>query len=269
MNEIALGNVLGSNMANLGLSVGLSILLATIVIIPQLYRRELVILAFATAALTYFASDGIVSVIEGVLLLVGFGVYLLVITRAFKDFSSLIAPPELDYFVQYLSKIDVHLLHQYRKIKTKRFRAIVNDFLAVAGCAGVLIIGSRLLLFSILDMAKLLGVTSGAVAATIVAIGTTTPELSVSIASVRKGYHDMLFGNILGSNVVNILLILGLGAVLSPIAVPAHVLHFAIPLLCLSTALLLAVLAFPWKVSRVVGVGFLAIYGVFLWTAWV
>lgn len=269
VSDVALGNILGSNMANMGLSIGVSILFASMVIRPELFRREIVLLSLGTILFVTLAANGVLSKLDGILLITSFGIYLAVVTRAFKDFAALISPVELRYFVQYLARIDRHVVEQYRKMRTKRFRKAAFDVVAAMGCAVALIFGSRYLLSSILSMASLLGVTSGAVAATIVAIGTTTPELSVSIASVRKGYHDMLFGNIIGSNIVNLLLIIGVGSLIQPIAVSQAVVWTMLPLLIAATLVLVIALSRPWKLYRPVGIIFLVLYATFLYSAWV
>lgn len=266
---VALGNILGSNMANLGLSIGLSILLASLLIKPELYRRESMLLALGTAIFALLSMDGELSAFDGSLLVMGFIGYVLVVTRAFREFSNLIKPVELQYFVEYVGKLDRHIVEQYRRMQTKKFRRAAFDVIAALGCAFALILGSNYLLESILSMASLLSITSGAVAATIVAIGTTTPELSVTIASVRKGYHDMLFGNIIGSNLVNLLLIMGLGSMIKAITVPYAIIHTILPLLCVVTALLVLILAFNWRVPRPIGAVFVGAYALFLVLVWI
>ncbi len=269
VNDFALGNVIGSNMANLGLSVGLSLLLASIVVRAKLYRREIAVLVLGTAAFAYTASDGLLTRSEGMFLVLLFTAHLVYITKIYRDFATVVKQPEVEYFVRYLSHIQVQLTPaklyaRYHQLTSSNTKAIALDMLGVIVSCVFLIGGSTLLVKSVVALAAQLGIANGAVAATLVALGTTTPELSVSIASVRKGYHDLLFGNIIGSNIVNILLILGIGAYLHPIAIVSTVLLRAVPLLCISTLLLAGILLVSWRVPRWVGSVFVLLYALFV-----
>ena len=110
---------------------------------------------------------------------------------------------------------------------------------------------------------------SSVVGATIVAIGTTTPELSVSISSVRKGYYHMLFGNIIGSNVANTLLLLGIGAVIHPITLTGVVLATTLPILIISTVLFAFRLSTKGVVSKFRGMLLLGLYIAFVALLWI
>lgn len=268
VNGFALGNIMGSNMANMGLSIGVSVLLASIFIKPKLYRRELTMLILSTVAFVVAAGDGRIGRDEGFLLALLFIGYMLYVTKILDDFVERIKPVELDYFVRYLSKVDYRKAVRGQVEFVSRSRYLIVDLTAVIACGVLLVAGSKLLVQSVLDLTSLLGVSSAGVAATLVAVGTTTPELSVSLASVRRGFHDMLFGNIIGSNIINMLFIIGVGAFIAPFAISPIVLYWALPLLCLSTLLIALALMRKGVVPKPVGAAMLGLYIVFLAVMW-
>lgn len=275
VGDLSLGNVLGANMANIGLTMGICTIIGVIHIIPELYRKEKMILLSSTIAFYFFALNGVVSSLEGFLLVVGFGAYILYITKLFEEFRRYIHPAELAQFIYHLAKVttipdlikkNLRGGYQYRyKPQTFRWeRAVAFELLGAMASAAVLVFAADKLVTGAITIAQLLGLANAAIGATIVAIGTTTPELSVSLASVKKGYHNMLIGNLLGSNVVNILLIVGLGAIIRPLAMTAELTNYALPLVLTATAIFSFSLSKQQQLKKTMGIIFLGIYLVFL-----
>jgi cation:H+ antiporter len=266
INEFALGNIIGSNMANVTISVGLAILLGTITVESVLYRRELFVLFITTVCFLFITLDGVVQAYEGLLLLVFFAFYMLYANKIFSNLEKLIDRKELSYFVEHLTNVPEHvktITHHYKRFIAFWSRENLLDIGGMVASGAVLLVSANYLVDSAVNLAAFFGVTSTAVGATIVAVGTTTPELSVSIASVRKGYHQLLFGNLIGSNIVNILLIFGLTAAIQPITITSASIYYGLSLLLVSTVLFLALLSFDGKIRKVFGFVFLGLYALF------
>lgn len=280
VNEIALGNVLGSNMANLGLSIGFSILLATITVTPRIYRREVLVLLASTTLFILASLDGVISGSEGAAFVLLFLFYLGYVSRIFGTLERSVRPAELNYFVEYVGRAKEvvslqRMQERYNELQrgAKRFAAAwtgraLLDMFGVIASAGVLIYAADLLVGNAVRLAALLGITSAGVGATIVAVGTTMPELSVSIASVRKGYHRMLIGNIIGSNIVNVMLVIGVTAAILPLQVPLAIMLAAYPLLVASVAFFAYILLRKGTVPKWAGALLLGLYLVFLALMW-
>lgn len=190
--EIIIGNILGSNIANIGLVLGISLLLGKIT--PKninLNNRNLllVILSFVFLGLVLFK-----------LLFWPFGIFLLIIA------SFLI-------FDLYKNR-DQQLILPTKKINN----SILNYFLLILCLTGV-IIGSQIVINSSLSIAETWGITISAFAATIIAVGTSLPELAVTLFAIKRKEHGLAIGNIIGSNLFNLVLIGGMGAIITNLSV--------------------------------------------------
>ena len=198
---IAIGNVIGSNIANVGLVFGATLLLAAIPISGTLVKRELPLVLAITVLAGLIMADQALSMLDGVLLLLAFAGVLFVLLRKSKDLESELTEdlPEDDG-----GSIGRSLI------------------IAVVGLA-VLIGSSKLLVWGAVGIASSLGVSDLVIGLTIVAIGTSLPELAASITSVRKGHHDIAIGNVLGSNIFNLATVLPLPALLAPSAIESTI----------------------------------------------
>ncbi|MBM6549856.1 calcium/sodium antiporter [Marinomonas ostreistagni] len=198
---IAIGNVLGSNIANIGLVFGATLVLAAVPISGSLIKREIPLVLGITVLAGVLMADQALSILDGILLIAGFLVVLFVLLRNSKNMASELTEdlPEDD--------------------GGSVTRSII---IAVLGLA-VLIGSSKLLVWGAVGIASALGVSDLVIGLTIVAIGTSLPELAASITSVRKGHHDIAIGNVLGSNIFNLATVLPLPALLAPSAIEATI----------------------------------------------
>jgi len=271
-NAISFGNLVGANVANLCVSIGLATFFARVKVEPKLYRKELVVLAVATIAFCITTFDGVISRSEGAVLLVLFMIYLQSVAKVLFDFRRLIDPSEMGYFVEHVANlrskvISIRFGAHGNVLPGKATSALAKDTLALVVSAGVIMFSSVILVSRAHEIALGLGTSVAGVGATIVALGTTLPELSVSIASVRKGYYNLLFGNIIGSNIVNLLLVGGLAATISPMIVPVGS-AAGIILLGIATAGGIALLSRKGVISRITGATLLLGYVGFLAISW-
>jgi cation:H+ antiporter len=187
-NDVAVGNVVGSNIANIALILGLAALLRPAKVEAKILRVDAPIMILVSFALLAVMADGRASRLEGCLLLVGLTAYTV------EEFAS--AAPE------------------------PRAGASASALFVVAGFAS-LVVGGHLLVTAAVELATLLGMSQAAIGLTIVAIGTSLPEFATSVMASLRGNGDIAIGNVVGSNIFNILGILGLTAVIHPLELGA------------------------------------------------
>lgn len=211
--DMALGNVVGSNIFNILAILGASALVAPLVVQRQLIRLDVPIMILAALAAYVMALDGTISTLDGSLLLAGLAGYTFLLIRIARRSTD--APPEMpESGPPWMGKLGVQL------------------GMIVAGL-GLLVLGSRWLVDGAVAFARLLGVSDLVIGLTIVAVGTSLPELATSILAVAKGQRDIAVGNAIGSNTLNLLIVLGATAVVSPsgVPVPAEALSFDLPVM--------------------------------------
>lgn len=247
---IAIGNAVGSNIANIGLVLGITLLVAPLPVRSALTRKELPILALVTLGAGLLLLDLNLSRLDGSLLIGG----LCVTLYLFATYH----PKESDKEL---------LIEEEEEIPHLKTGLAVFWF--AVGLL-LLIASSRSLVWAATDIAQLLGVSDLLIGLTIIAIGTSLPELAASIASVLKGHHDIALGNVIGSNIFNLLAVMSLPAAIAPYAFADQVLWRDYGLMSLFTAILITVCYFgfiskkPIKLGRSLGVLFSAGYAGYL-----
>lgn len=244
---IALGNILGSNVANIGLILGICAVIAPLKIELRLIRREVPILIGVTLLFGLFATGGGFNRLEGIVLLGLTAAYLLYIVRGAMAERS--------------PKLDEEFAQEAESFQKKTTMTAL--FLLLAG-AVLLAVGADLLVGASVEMALRMGASELFVGLTIVAIGTSLPELSASLSAVRAGHGDMCAGNIVGSNLFNILLIGGAVSAIAGMEVRDKLLYIEFPALILLSGILLWIFKTGRIVSRKEGVILLVLYAVIL-----
>lgn len=204
---LALGNAYGSNITNIALILGLVAVISPIAVHSQVLRKELPVLTVITLLAAYQLWDGELTRMDALVLLVVFAALVgWSIREGLRHRSDSLS-----------SEIEHKLAEQTMPLK----RAI---FWLVAGLI-LLIISSRILVWGAVHIAQSLGISDLIIGLTIVAVGTSLPELASSIVAARKGEHDLALGNILGSNLFNTLAVVGIAATIHPLAVAPEVLY--------------------------------------------
>lgn len=233
-SDIALGNVIGSNIANIGLILGLSALLFPVVVHIGLVQREIPIMIAVSAAAALMMGDGEISRLDGLLLLAGFvGFNLLMYRKTMRERQ-----------VGQLSEADL-VEGAENGAPVNRLRAAL---LIVIGIA-LLVVGARLTVDNAVVVARSVGVSELFIGLTLVAVGTSLPELATSLVAALRRQNDIAVGNVVGSNGFNLLLILGITAVVRPIPASAEVIAFDAPIM-VGFALLALLFAGNQRVSR-------------------
>lgn len=203
---IALGNAYGSNITNIALILGVTALISPVVVRSQVLKKELPILVGVTFLALFHLYDGKITRLEGFVELV---VLLLVFT--WMTIQSRNQTPDVDAF-----EADVE--DEFEKMKPRKAWSFL-----IAGLV-LLVISSRLLVVGAVDIAQSFGVSDLIIGLTVIAIGTSLPELAASVAAARKGEHDLAVGNVIGSNLFNTLAVVGLAGAIHPMQIPAEVL---------------------------------------------
>ncbi|SMG14399.1 calcium/sodium antiporter [Fibrobacter sp. UWB13] len=257
--QLALGNAYGSNIANIALILGTTALIAPVVVKKQAMVRDIPILMAMTALTVVLLMDGNVSFVDGVVLLLAF-----VVITAFNISME---------------------LHEKRKRKKAKLAdnadenlpaekvSIVKSFAWLLVGLVLLIVSSRMLVWGAVYTAQALGVSDLLIGLTIVAIGTSLPELASSIAAARRGENDLAVGNVIGSNIFNTLVVVGLASVIAPIkAADPEVMSRDVPIM-IALTLLLFFICIPFKkkngkrvsgFGRIGGALFLSLYIAYL-----
>ncbi len=250
---VALGNVVGSNIANIGLVLGLAAVLYPLRVKRAGLRFQALFLLLASSMLVLASLDGMVSALDAGLFLALFAVFLGHLVRLAKRQHRLALAAEA------VERKAGRLV----KAIGDRGEVAKGLVVALAGLAAV-VWGAGLFLDSSISLARAFGVTERVIGLTLIAIGTSLPELVTSVMAALRRQHELAIGNIVGSNVFNILFVLGVAGLLAPLAVPgALLMDMAIALL-----FALAVLVFSGErgIGRVRGAFLLVAYGVYV--AW-
>lgn len=195
---IALGNVLGSNISNIGLVLGVAALVRPLAARARVVRREVPVMIVATVALAVLLWDGGLSRLDGAVLLSGAVVY---VAAAYLGARRGDVP---------------EVVEEYDEAVGRERSPWVEALLVGAGL-GALMLGATVLLRGAVSLATGLGVSEVVVGLSVIAIGTSLPELATSVTAARRREADVALGNAIGSNVVNILLVLGVAALVRPI----------------------------------------------------
>ena len=200
-SAIILGNIVGSNIANVGMVIGIAAILVPLAVRKSVLKKEIPIMLGVSVLLVLISIDGEISQYDGILLLGGLGVFAI---YTFKD----VIKQRNDNF----EKTDQNKKNIYLKS------------IGLIGLGiGLLYIGAILTVDNAVILAKEFGLSEKIIGLTVIAIGTSLPELITSIIAIRKGHTDIGIGNIIGSNIYNILMIMGVGAALGGVLVTSDV----------------------------------------------
>lgn len=247
--ELAIGNALGSNIANIGLILGLTAMIMPITVKSQILRRELPVL-MGISVVCYLLSLNGLSVADGLIMLSGLVCFLFWLIRsARKDTSSEPLKKEIeDELPQTKPNSDAWKLF----------------FLGLLG----MLVSSKLLVWAAVNIAQHFGISDLVIGLSIVALGTSLPELAASIISVLKNEHELALGNIIGSNVYNLLAVYSLPALIAPGILPDIVLTRDFPVMLLLTAVIF-ILGYGFgkmgRINRFEGVGLFIAYCSYQW----
>jgi cation:H+ antiporter len=245
--DIAVGNAVGSNVFNVLFILGLSALVAPLVVSEQLVRKEVPIMIGAAALLYLIALGGEISRAEGAVLFSGVIVYTVyLIVQARREAAT--ASPDYE--------------REFGAAARRRGAHWAAQLVLVAAGLALLVLGSGWLVDGAVRTARLLGLSELVIGLTIVAAGTSLPEVAASIIATLKGERDIAVGNVVGSNIFNILAVLGLSALVSPagLEVAPALIRFDLPVMIVVFIACLPIFLTDYRIARWEGAVFLAYY---------
>lgn len=202
---LALGNAYGSNITNIGLILGLTALISPMAVHSQVLRKELPILIAVTGLAAFQISDGELTQLDAWILLAVFG--------------ALVSWTILQGLRQRVDAFGTEIVEELEAHAMPLGKALLRLVLGLA----LLIVSSRLLVWGAVDIAQFFGLSDLIIGLTIVAVGTSLPELASSLMAIRKGEHDIALGNIIGSNLFNTLAVVGVAGAIHPLTVAQEI----------------------------------------------
>lgn len=243
---LAVGNVVGSNIANVLLILGVAALISPIQRNEKSLRRDSAMLIGGTLLFIALALRGVLDALAGGLLLFGFIVFLAI--SYWRDTHD-------------AGGDDDDTLAEFEGWP----KSLAGEIFAVlAGLVG-LAVGAEVLIDGGVQVARMFGVSEEVIGLTLFAFGTSLPELAATIVAARRGHGEVGIGNVLGSNLFNILGVAGVTAALVPLPLSAKVVGFDMWVMLAATLVMVPVVAFGWRLTRVAGGVLLAAYLVYVW----
>ena len=234
--ELALGNAYGSNIINIALVLGATVLISPIIIRKGIVKRDLPLLLLITVIAAWQLRDGILSQVDGLILLL-----LLIAVLGLQIVLSI-----REGYHEHEEDIDNADSDATEPSVARGLGSLLLGML-------MLVLSSRAIVWGAVELATLWGLSELIIGLTIVAVGTSLPELVSSLSAARKGEHDMALGNIIGSNVFNTLAVVGLATVIAPIAADPVILSRDVMAMGLLTVLLVALCVFAFTTKRQFG----------------
>ena len=242
---IAIGNIIGSNIANIGLILGVSALVKPLRVDSDVLRRELPIMVVVSILFIALLYDGTIGLWDGCILFAGLLSY-------------------LGYQLKDVFKGDT----QEKNVRLGEASAPRNGWnvmLFLVGL-GTLVVGAKLMIDSGVVIARQFGISEIVIGIALVAIGTSLPELATSLVSALRGESDISVGNIIGSNLFNIMCVVGLVAMVSPLSVDRELLYFELPIMLVFSLVLFPFMRTGFVLSRLEGGLLLLGYGLFIFS---
>lgn len=199
-SDLALGNIVGSNICNVALILGVAALARPLHVRSALLLREVPVMIVVTLALAAMLADGVIGHIDGAILVIGALSYTVWAYRSARRDR------------------DADVAAEYAEHLQPAMPSTLRSVLFVGGGLVALLVGASVLVAGAIVVAQGFGLSQAVIGLTVIAIGTSLPELPTSVVAARRNDADVAFGNVLGSNILNILLVLGTVAVIQPIS---------------------------------------------------
>jgi cation:H+ antiporter len=230
---VALANVIGSNIANIALALGLCSIFIPLKVDKKIFKKEFPFLAISTLALYFASLDLIISRREGVIFILLLLIFCFIFIRDSKE-----------GFIEDETK-NIKFNKVFNKLK-RPHSIVILFILSLAGIIG----GAHFMVEGGVYLANFLGVSPWIIGITLFALGTSLPEISTSVAAAIKKVPSISIGNIIGSNIFNILLVVGVVVLIKPLSLNPSVVKFELPMLLGFTFLLFTVMATHYKIVR-------------------
>ena len=247
VTDVGVGNVVGSNIANILLILGTAAIIRPLVTQPALVMRDALAMIAASAVFIGFAMMGEIGPIHGMAMLIMLVSYVWISYRWEKRNGKAQA-------------VEAEVLEEAEKAPSSTPKSLL---LLTAGLAA-LCFGSNLLVDGAVSIARAAGVSEAVIGLTLVAFGTSLPELATAIVAGIRNHTDVTLGNVIGSNIFNILLIIGVLAIITPFKVPAEVMSFDIWVMAAVSIAIIPIMLTNRRIGRVEGGLFFVLYIIFI-----
>jgi cation:H+ antiporter len=269
--EIIIGNIVGSNIINISLILGSIAIIKPLEINKDIVNRDSYIMVFVAIVFYLFTLSGYVSFFEGVFFLIFYAVYILFLLKSKKLFVEYNFKEFLGYFLRFEYIVTLKELASNkdetfnRKKEKKNFRKeMIKDILFVVLSLIAIVKGADLVVDGAVVIANYFGFSQTLIGMSVIALGTTLPELSVSIVAAKKGLTNLAIGNLIGSNIANLLLIIGVASLIRPITITLSAMKFTIPFILFLSSLVLFFIKKDKKITRLSGTVLLILYFTFM-----
>ena len=236
---MALGNVIGSNIANIALVLAVACIIKPIKPKKSLKKVDLPVMIVFAVFLFIFAFNGVISRPEGLVLLIGLCTYFWYCIKSGKENNESSEPPPPKNKIYYLA-------------------------VTIIGLIGI-VLGAKFLVNGGVELAKSAGLSKAFIAVSVFAIGSSLPELATSVVASFKKEHDISIGNVVGSNIQNIALVIGIVALYKPLNCVSEELNTSFIVMLSYSILLYIILLITEKMNRIVGIIFLISYVLYIW----
>jgi len=273
---LVMGNIVGANIANIGLIIGIAAVITALKTRKHMLERDGYFMIFTALLLFVFVIDSKISRIEGLFFLLLFIAYNIFLFETKPEFKQKYHFAEfIKYFYKFkymitikdkiISNFNHNKIHslEIKKIRELFRAALFKDVLMIVFSGYIIIMSANFLIEEAVFFAKILKVPITLIGI-LMSLGTTMPEMSVAVTAARKGYGNIVIGNSIGSCLSNSLLILGIAALIFPLSVINATKYYTIPFFIFLSILFLIFVKSEWKIERKEGIIFLILYVLFL-----
>jgi cation:H+ antiporter len=263
---LIVGNLVGSNIANIGLVVGICALISAIKTNENMLKRDGFIMLFVSIIFTLLAINGVVNFVEGLVLLAVYFIYVLFLVETKETIKKKFHFKEFIGYVLKFKFIGTIFAHSNNRRRNKSVNkdGLVKEYIISVISLAVIIYGAKLLIDNSIYFSRMFGLSETFIGLALIAVGTSLPELAVSISAVRKGYHEIMIGNIIGSNIANISLVFGISSLIRPVQIATSSIYYLIPAMLVLSFLFLIFIKKEWRINRNEGIVLLVLYVLFL-----
>lgn len=245
--EIVIGNVIGSNITNIFLVLGIAGLIGkNFTIKHDLMRVDIPFLLSATLLMSLMILDGSFSMIEGILCLIAFSIYI---------FFTIKNPVPETKSIGFGASED--------KTETNKKKSIKKEITLIIISSAGIFIGAKYTVDSVIAISAILGIATDIIALTAIALGTSLPEVLVTISASRRGNPEMAVGNIIGSNIFNGLVVMGISSLIAPLQIPHSIIIFSLPTL-IAAVFIYSFMVYDKKINQLEGGTLLIFYFYFI-----
>lgn len=253
---IAVGTVIGSNIANILLILGAAAVIYPIACEPRALKRDGAVMLGAAVLMVVLGLTGAITAVQGAVML--FALITLTLYAYWSERRNSASRSERR------NSASADLLSREAEEFAEWPRSLWPSLLAVIGGIASVVFGAQILVAAAVELARDFGISEAVIGLTLVAVGTSLPELATAVVAAYRRHADIAIGNVVGANTYNILAILGVVSMVEPLTIPAQIVGFDIWFMLAATILLLAMILVRGGLSRAVGAGFLAVYGFYL-----